>query len=176
MTHKIAKIVVKENSEVSVLRALLPNEILDVCDLYVADERSALASVARTLLVKDRMPVAAVIDTKSLDPGVIWETVTTMKQLLEAAAAGTSYTVIYCVPELESIFFDDRIDLKKIFPKYDQQFFLMFAKTSPKQALEFLFKEGGGPKRLSELLDALTTEDTKKLRETYPIGQLMTFI
>jgi hypothetical protein len=115
------------------------------------------------------------MDTDSLDPSAIRETVTSTEQLLSAVADGVPFKVVYCIPEIEAIFFEAPIDLKRIFPLYDEHFFLMYAKTRPKEALNYLLENGGGPKTLSAFLDQLTLEDIGRLRTTYQIGQLIGF-
>jgi hypothetical protein len=169
-------ILVEGKSDVAVLKALLPAIALEQSDIYSAGGRTTLASFARTLLVKHRRPLAVLVDSDSLDPGVILETVKTMNQLLGALANSTPFEVIYCIPELEMIFFEAEIGLKRIFPHYDRDMFLMFSKLSPKKALQELFENGGGPTNLPELLDNLSPEDTERLRAMYPISQLMSFI
>lgn len=170
-----AIIVVEGESDAEVLRAILPNETLADCQTYVAAGRSAIASIARTLLVKHRKPLAVMFDTDTLEPIAIRDLVTTMEQLLRSVAGTTSFKLIYCVPELESIFFDATV-LKSVFPGFDEMLFVMFAKNSPKQALEYMFANAGGPRSLSEFLDHLTQENIEKLRSTYPIQHLMQFL
>jgi hypothetical protein len=169
-------IVVEGKSDVAVLRAILPNDALIASEMYVAGNRTTLSSFARTLLVKLRKPLAVLIDTETLEPSAIAETVSTTEYLLSSVAGGTPFKVVYCIPELEAVFFEAKIDLKKIFPHYDENLFLMFAKTSPKKALEHLYETGGGPSTLSRFLDHLTSEDAERLRAAYPINQLMDFI
>jgi hypothetical protein len=168
-------VVMKRPSHLAILKALLPPEVLGACDFVVTDPRSSFASVARTLLVKHHRPLAAVIDTESLEPSVIHDVVATTEQLLRMVAGATPFRVISCTPALEAVFFEGHLNLKKIFPHAEQQF-LMFAKTSPKEALNFLFENGGGPKNLSEFLDRLLPEDIAKLQATYPIQHLVSFI
>lgn len=171
-----AFIVVEGRSDVAVLRAVLPNELLDASDIVVVGGRSARSSVARTLLVKYQRPLAVVIDTDTLEPLAIKETVTTTEHMLRTVAGDTPFKVIYCIPELEAIFFAAPIDLKRIFPHYDTHFFTMFAKARPKEALQYLFDNGRGPKRLPEFLDHLTSEDAEHLRSTAPIRELLAFL
>src|SRR5216683_4576890 len=118
-------VVVEGRSDVAVLRALLPNDVLAVCDFVGADGRSALSSIARTVLVKHRRPLAVMFDTETLEASAIREAFSTMDQLLRAVAGKTPVAIIPCIPELEAIFFETPATLKRVFPQYDQQFFLM---------------------------------------------------
>jgi hypothetical protein len=64
------------------ISALLPTHLVSLVSLVPTGGMSNLASVARTLLVKHKEPVAVLADTDSLDAGVIHERYTTLQQLL----------------------------------------------------------------------------------------------
>jgi hypothetical protein len=93
-----------------------------------------------------------------------------------AVAGDTPFDIIYCIPHIEAIFFEDTSPLQRVFTQFRNVFILRFAKTQPKDQLELLFQKGGGPKALNTLLDELTSDDIKKLRASYPIQQVMAFI
>jgi len=93
-----------------------------------------------------------------------------------AVAGDTPFDLIYCIPHIEVIFFEDTTTLRRIFPQFDNFFILQFAKTQPKDQLEVLFQKGGGPKTLNAFLVQLTSADLEKLRELYPIQSTMAFI
>src|SRR5260370_20266873 len=118
-------IVVEGKSDVAILRAVLPNDALNASDMYLAGGRATLSSFARTLLVQHHRPLALVLDTDSLNPSLIAETIATTDHLLRSVAVGTPFKVVYCIPEIEVVFFEAKIDLKRIFPRYDPDFFLM---------------------------------------------------
>jgi hypothetical protein len=168
-------IVVGGMTDEAILRALLPSEMLPNSEFVPVGVRSSVPSLASTILVKYRQPVAVLLDTDSLDGPVITELLTSTDELLRAVAGRIPFKVIVCIPHIETIVFDSSINLARLFPKYDPQFFLAFAKFNPKAALDFLFKNGGGPTSLSQLLASLTPEDVAKLQGTPPIHQLMEF-
>jgi hypothetical protein len=169
-------VVVEGPSDVAVLRALLPIDELGTCDFVPAGGRVALSSIARTLLVKHHRPLAVLFETGTLEASAIREAHVTLDELVHAVAGETPVVTIPCIPELEAIFFEAPAILKRLFPQFDQHFFLMFAKTRPKEALTFLFKNGSGPTTLPQLLDGLTSDDVEQLRLVYPIQKLMSFI
>src|SRR5215472_10643824 len=96
-------IVVEGEADLAVVKALLPNEIRTVSELIPVGGRSNISSVARTLLVKHKEPVAIVRDSDSLDPSIIWEKYSTTEQLMRAVSGGTPFKVILCIPNLEAI-------------------------------------------------------------------------
>jgi hypothetical protein len=169
-------IVLKDRSGIAIVTALLPSDLLASCRLLAVEERSTLVSVARTHLIKHHSPIAVMIDTDTLDPTIIAETVGTTRYLMSAVAGETPFEIIYCVPHLEAIFFEAPIDFQRIFPNFSRVFILQFAKTQPKNQLDFLLKEGGGPGNLSDFLNELTADDIVKLQATYQIQHLMAFI
>lgn len=169
-------IIVKGFTHIAILRALLPPELVRACNLMQAADRSTLVSVARTHLVKNQAPTAVMLDTDTLDPTAIAETVQTTRHLMGAIAGDTAFDIIYCIPHIEAIFFEDTTALRRVFPQFGNVFILQFAKTQPKDQLELLFQKGGGPKTLNAFLDQLTSDEIEKLRAAYPIQHVMAFI
>jgi hypothetical protein len=169
-------IVLEGESDLAIVRALLPDKIQAASEFIALGRRSNITSVARTVLVKHREPVAVVVDMDSLDVATIREKYLTTEQLLRAVSGGTPFKVIPCIPALEAIFFEVPQMLQRIFPKVQLSAFLMFFSKLPKDALAFLFANGGGPTSLSEFLDALTDEDVERLQMTGPIRDLIAFV
>jgi hypothetical protein len=169
-------IVLEGRDDVAIVRALLPPDLLAACELQLSGGRSTLVSVARTHLIKYHAPIALLFDTDTLDPTVIAETVRTTRHLMQSIAGGTPVEVIYCIPEIEAVFFDGSIDFRRLFPRFDDIFILQFARTQPKQQLGVLFAEGGGPGQLSDFLDRLTSSEVKRLQSKHPIQPVTDFI
>ena len=169
-------IIVEGQTDVAILRAILPLDLLEACHLVPTAGRSTIVSVARTHLIRHHTPTAVMLDTDTLDPTVIAETVQTTRHLMGAVAGGTPFDIIYCIPHIEALFFEDTAALQRMFPQFGSVFILQFAKTQPKDQLEFLFQNGGGPKSLNIFLDQLTSADVEQLRTVYPIPHVMAFI
>ena len=169
-------IIVEGLSDVAILRALLPLELVNACNLMPTAGRSTIVSVARTHLIKNHAPTAVMLDTDTLDPTIIAEMIQTTRHLMGAVAGDTPFDIIYSIPHIEAIFFEGTTVLQRIFPHFSNVFILQFAKTQPKDQLEVLFQKGGGPKTLNAFLDQLTSDDIEKLRSLYPIQHVMAFI
>jgi hypothetical protein len=163
-------------TDAAILRAILPPELVNACLLMPTTGRSTLVSVARTHLIKHRTPTAVLLDTDTLDATIIAERIQTTRYLMGAVAGDTPFDIIYCIPHIEAIFFEDTTALQRIFPQFSNVFILQFAKTQPKDQLELLFQKGGGPKTLTAFLDQLTSDDVEKLRVLYPMPHVMAFI
>jgi hypothetical protein len=169
-------IIMKGQTNATILRALLPAELVKACHLKSTTAGSTLVSVARTYLIKNRAPTAVMLDTDTLDPTIIAEKIPITRYLMAAVAGDTPFDVICCIPHIETIFFEDTTALQRIFPQFDKVFIRQFARTQPKDQLEVLFQKGGGPKTLNAFLDELTSDDVEKLRTSHPIQQVMAFI
>jgi hypothetical protein len=169
-------IILEGQMDAAILRALLPPELLNSCNLMPNAPRSTLVSVARTYLIKNDAPTAVMLDTDTLDQTIIAERIQTTRYLMSAVAGDTPFDIIYCIPHIEAIFFEDTTALQRIFPHFGSVFIRQFAKTQPKDQLEVLFQKGGGPKTLEAFLEQLTSDDVEKLRALYPIQHVMAFI
>jgi hypothetical protein len=169
-------IIVEGLTDVTILRALLPSEVLAASNLVPTAGRSTIVSVARTHMIRHHAPTAVMLDMDTLDPTIVAETIQTTRHLMGAVAGDTPFDIIYCMPHIEVIFFEDTAMIQRIFPKFGNVFIPQFAKTQPKDQLELLLQRGGGPKTLSAFLDQLTSADAEKLRTTYPIEHVMAFV
>jgi hypothetical protein len=169
-------IFVKGATDAMILRAILPADLLRACSLVLIPERSTPVSVARTHLIKYGTPTALMLDTDTLNATLIADMVQTTRYLMAEAAVGTPFDVIYYVPHIEAIFFEDTSGLERIFPDFKNAFILQFARTQPKAQLEVLLQRGGGPNDLDGFLSSLTTEEVEKVRSASPIKQVIEFI
>src|ERR1043165_767825 len=166
----------KGKDNIAILRAVLPPDVGGACEMRPTGERSTLVSVARTHMIKHRAPIAILLDTETLDSAIIAETVQTTNHLMRSVAGDTPFEVVYCVPHLEAIFFEDSIDFQRIFPDFKSVFILQVPKSQPKQQLQVLFEKGRGPGKLDDFLSHLTSEEVAQMQSRNPIRQLISFI
>jgi hypothetical protein len=169
-------LVLEGRDDVAILRAILPPRIVEACKLRPTQGRPHLAEAARTHLCQHRAPVAVLLDTDTLDKAIIREMVRNVEEDLARAAGEVPYGVFSCVPHIEVIFFKAGIDYKRIFPAFRTFFDRETARTDPKRQLELLLEKGGGPKRLSGFLDALTSDEVDEVRYNAPLPQVVAFI
>jgi hypothetical protein len=171
-----AYVVAEEPTDGAIVRALLTPDLLDEVVLLPAGERSNITSVARSLLFARRKPVAVLVNTKTLDEGMIQERVQLMRELLEAAAAGVPTKIILFIPHIEAIFFQARGVLTKVFGDPLPEDVRLVARYSPKDAMDRLFAHANGPKNLRALLDHLDRAEIDALRATPPIRELIALL
>ena len=168
-------ILTEGSQDIAILRAVLPPELVDACEIRPTNG-STIVSVARTHILLHHAPIAILLNTETMDPTVIAETVQTTRYLMRLVAGDTPFDIVYFIPQIEAIFFEGSIDFQRIFPDFKPHFILQFAKTQPKQQLQVLFEKGRGPANLRAFLDELTSEEVEQLRSKNPIRQLITFI
>jgi hypothetical protein len=171
-----AYVVVQVEAEVPIVRASLPPDLLDEVTLRPAGEGSNITSVARTLLAVRRKPVAVLVNTNTLDESMMEERVQMMQELLRAAAAGVPTKFILFIPHIETLFFQARGLLTKVFRAPLPEDVRLVAPYSPRDALARLFARSSGPKNVRALLESLDDAGRDALRATPPIRELIAFL
>jgi hypothetical protein len=171
-----AYVVVEGATDAALVRAVLPPDLQKEVAITVAGERSNPTSIARTLLVTRRKPVAILVDTDSVDERRIQERAQIIQELIQAAAAGVPTRVILFIPHSEAVFFQAQGLLSRLFGEPLPEDVRLLAGTSPKEALERLFAQGRGPRDLHALLDGLDDAGKEALRATWPARELLTFL
>jgi hypothetical protein len=169
-------IITESKQDVTILKALLPAEMRDACQLESAGGRPNLVHQAREHLGKHHAPIVILFDTNILEQAVIADMIRDMKDQVNPAAVGIPYDVICCIPQIEMIFFEGAIDLQRIFPRFEEVFVNKLARTNPRQQLEALFKEGGGPRTLSAFLGKLKSDEVEKVQARDPIRRIVFFV
>jgi len=169
-------IVLDGETDLTIVKALLPDEIQSTLEFIVVGERSNVSSIACTVLVKHKEPVVVLTDAESLEPRVIRDQYSTLDYLLRSAAGGTPCKLILCIPTIEAIFFSPPNFLERIFPKWHQLFNLMYFTKLPNYALVTLLEDGSGPTTIPKLLAALTEDEIEHLRTKGPLRDLLDFV
>src|SRR5260370_42367046 len=111
-------IIVEGQTDVAILQALLPRALLNACHLVPTAGRSTIVSVARTHLIRHHTPTAVMLDTDTLDPTIIVETVQTTRHLMGAVAGGPPSDLICCIPPINALFIEITPQLYPICPYY----------------------------------------------------------
>jgi hypothetical protein len=170
-----AYVVVEGTTDVMVVRAVLPPELLADVSLAPAGGRSNIASIARSILVTRRKPVAVLVDTDSVDERIIQDRMQNTQELLKAVAGGVPTRLILLIPSIEAVFFASGV-LPAIYGNPLPEEVRVMARSSPKEALLRLFTHPAGPKNLDALLDSLGDEGIAAIRATPPIRELIAFL
>ena len=171
-----AYVVVEGPSDASILQTVIPRELLREIILTPGGGRSNIASIARTLLVSRRRPVAVFGDADTIDERLFHERIRSIKELLESVAAGLPTKVILVVPEIEILFFQAPRVLPRLFGDPLPEEVRQMAITQPKKALDCLFKLSRGPNSIADLLHSFDHEELGSLRATPAVKELIEFL
>jgi hypothetical protein len=168
-------LLVEGQSDLAFFRRLLPPEIQPQTTIVAVGERSNITSMARSLMVMKRRPVALVTDSDAVEKGAVEQRQQTLQELVGSASAGVPYKVILAVPEIESWFFVvpevlERLSGQKLSPEQRE-----LGELRPKEVLRQLFNNLG-PLFADKLASALTEPEVKTLQETQPRKELIEFL
>jgi hypothetical protein len=169
-------IITEGKQDVAILRTLLPADVRDACELVSAGGGRNLVPRARERLTEHHAPIVILFDTDTLVQTAITDMLRNMKARVTPAAVGIPYDIVCCVPQIEMVFFEGAIDLRRIFPRFEEVFVKKLARTNPKQQFEALLEEGGGPGTLSAFLGKLKSDEVEKVQAEDPIRRVGVFI
>src|SRR5262245_6955547 len=92
-------------TDAAFLRRVLPPAVTKEAEFVESGGRASIPSLARSVLVRRRKPVAVLMDSDSLAPAVIEEQRESTEELIRSAAASIPVKVVVAVPTIESWFF-----------------------------------------------------------------------
>jgi len=171
---KQAYLVAEGDSGVEILKKFLPRAITRSIEFVAGSNDYYALSKAGAILAVKHLPVALVINTYTLNESTIQEQVDSLRYLLRQAAAGVRFEIFPAVPEIESVFFQDRRFIEKLAKKTFTDMEWNFAKLNPKEALAYLL--GNSAPLNSKILHRLTDETIRVLQQHSLIARLSEFL
>jgi hypothetical protein len=166
-----AYIVTEGDFDREVLQAVLPKELTNGAG--IVSGRGNHISLARSLVLRRKVPLALVLDADCVSEKLISERRQDVEELLRMAAGKIPTKVVFAVPEMEAIFFEDASLLPRVVGHELSHDILETAKIRPGQALAQL---GYAKNRWGDLLQALSEEDLVILRKSQAIQEIMQFL
>jgi hypothetical protein len=158
------------------LKGLLePNTIKDVEFVFAAG-KSSILSLARSLLVRRRKPVALFIDSDSLNPEAIQDNRESKEELLRAAAGSVPVAIVFAVPELETFFFATPELLERVFGVKITTDYISLGQRDPRGVLDLLSKANHRTWDLGQVIQMLDAHDIERIRATPAIRELTSFL
>jgi hypothetical protein len=158
------------------LRGLLPGEFLGAVEFVAGGDRSDVASLARTLVVRRRTPVAIVIDADALSPEGVRERQQSMEEVVRLVAGRVPVAVIVAAPELEEVFFEDPALLERVLAAPIDERDRIVSEFRPREVLERLLASSAKVHTLKDLLQSLGPQDLERLRQARPLRELSEFL
>lgn len=177
----IAYIITEGDSDVQLLKAIIPQHLLNEVGIIAAGGLSAVKSFARSLVARQQIPVVIVVDADSTDQKFIQERTQEIQEIVEGVAVDTPVKVILAVPTIEFIFFEDACLLSKIMNFTDfnvPNYIFELAISQPQRAKKILEELLSRPEKpiINQFIYQLTKEDIETLRNTTIIQEIIEFL
>lgn len=172
----ICYVVTEGPSDASLLRALLNPEFSEEEGLLVTSGggRSGADSLARSILVARGKPVALVVDSDTNDSNRIQENQQFLEFLLGQFGRRSEWEVILIIPEIETLYFEDKSTLETLTGVKATPEQLLRGKYEPKKVLKEMLPND--PDYLQKLANKAQQLDLQPLRDTAPIRKLREFV
>jgi hypothetical protein len=172
-----AYIVVEGPREEHFLKRLLPPELLAGVEVVATgDHWGSLTSMARSLVMSRRVPVAMLRDAETISPRLITERRVNTWDVLNLVTAPVPKRLIQAVPSLEAAFFEEPSVLERYFGRPIPEDYVILGKRDPQGVLELLARQSGRPWNLTELLDGLRPDEVERLQSTPVIREVCDFL
>jgi hypothetical protein len=169
-------VLVEAADDAAFLRRILPQEALSGVQLVDASGSSGIPSLARTLLVRRRCPVAVVMDSGSVNPEVTDERRESTEELIRAAAATTPVKVVAAVPEIEAWLLAAPESIERYFGEKVSEEWLALAKGDPRGALRWFAKKHHKRWDMNQAVAALDIHDIELIRAVPEVAELTVFL
>jgi hypothetical protein len=111
-----------------------------LAEVFSAGGQSSAESLARTILVVKRLPVALVIDADTSNPGAVKEKRAFHETSLRSVAGKIPWHVTLMVPELEVVFFKDPQLAQSLLGPLPP-LLIQLGQKAPKETLESILKQ-----------------------------------
>jgi len=163
---KQAYVVTDGETEVEIL---LPDSMKKEIE-FVVRPRYSLDSVSSTILVDKQAPVAVVVDANTDDELIIYEHQDFLQYSLNQVAGRVPFKVLFAVPTIETIFFQDKTLLEQIINhKFTE---IEWELYHPKKSLTYFLGENS----LSKIVNNMTAQTIKVLQKHPFIIELVEFL
>jgi hypothetical protein len=169
-----AYVLVEGQTDAELLKKVLPPAAQQQVEFVVAN--GSIASLARSYLVRRRVPVAVFMDADSLNPEVVEERRQSTEELIRAASAAVPVKVVVVVPELESLFFAAPEVIEKVLGQQIAPIFISLGERDPKGVLSQLAAAGNTTWDTFRAIAALDAQDLERIRATAPVQELISFL
>src|SRR5271157_5877903 len=149
---------------------------LSNAELVIAGGSSGIPSLARSVLVRRKCPVAVVMDSDSVDPDVIEERQQSTEDLIRAADASIPVKVIAAIPEIEAWFLASPETIERMVGQKVSEEWLYFGRRDPRGALTRLAKENKKSWDINQAISALDDQDIQRIRAIPEVAELSAFL
>jgi len=163
---KQAYLITEDKPDVEIFKKLLPKSIVRSIEVVAVGAGSDhVVGWANTLLMTKRLPVVAVIKTHTLNDTMIQERIDLLRYLI-VRPADIRFEIFPAIPEIETVFFQDRRFIERLAKKSFTDMEWKFVRLQPQEALTYLL--GNSIPLHKKILERLTDENIRVL-QTHPL-------
>lgn len=174
-----AFIITEGKSDIEILKALLPAHSLVDVECISGTERSSAISLARTILLSDRIPVALILDADTTNRSAIRQENAFLQMSLAEVSYGIQYAFFLAVPEIEIVFLEDWDFVGQQIGKQKQEFThfeLEYAQLQPRKFLFSQLEDMPYPEALTQLLARMDERTIERIRQNPLVRDLNAFL
>jgi hypothetical protein len=166
----LAYILTERDRDIEILQKLLPKNLIKDIKFIAGASSYRARSLASSLLATRKTPVALVIDADTNNESQVFEKQDLINYVLNQASSGIPFQVSLAVPEIESIFLQDKSLIEKIAKRKDpfNDLEWQFAQSNPKEFLEAIL---GKKHSLNDTILRNLNDDEIKILQQHPLIQ-----
>jgi hypothetical protein len=138
---KQAAVVAEGKSDITILKHLLPEDIVKKVEFIEGQGRYSAQSLARSLLAVKRLPTALVVDTDTSDKRIIQEQEDFLQESLRQASPGVPFSVFLAIPEVEVLLLENPDAIEKLIHQKLSDADWNIARLQPKEFLSQALKK-----------------------------------
>ncbi|MCP4112381.1 MAG: hypothetical protein GY749_43800 [Desulfobacteraceae bacterium] len=127
--------IVTEEKTAEALRLVLPPAVTNNVKFIIGEGKYSAHSLARSVMVTDPHPLVLVLDSDTTTPSMIEEEKNFIHTSIKQLALGVKFNVIFAVPEIEALFFQDKNFIEGLIGKELTDTDWELAKNIPKKIL-----------------------------------------
>jgi hypothetical protein len=169
-------IFVEGPTDADFLRRILAPEVLKDAEIVPSGGSSGIPSLARSVLVRRKKPIAVVMDADSNDPEVIEERQEETEELIRAADSSIPVKVVSAVPEIEAWLFAAPEAIARAVGGPVPDDFIQLGKRDPRGVLQLIAEKNQREWNFKQAINLLDEEDIKKIRSLPEVSELSTFL
>jgi hypothetical protein len=169
-------IFVEGPTDAEFLRRILPPELLKDAEIVPSGGSDGIPSLARTVLVMRRKPVAVVMDADSLAADMIAERQESTEEFIRAAAGAIPVKVVVAVPEIAAWLFAAPEALARALGGTGPEELIHLGRRDPSGVLQQLAEKNHRKWDSMRAIGLLDAEDIARIRALPEVTELSTFL
>ncbi|MDZ8050593.1 MAG: hypothetical protein RMX68_021635 [Aulosira sp. ZfuVER01] len=164
----LAYIITEDNRDIEILQRLLPKNLSQDIQFIPGESSYRARSLASSLLATRKTPVALVLDADTDNESQIFERYDLINYVLNQASSGIPYQLFLAIPELETVFLQDKLFIEQLAKCQFNDLEWQLAQRNPKNFLETVF---GNNKQINSRIFSNINEKEINILQQHPLIQ-----